>query len=162
MGCQGWIRIAVGSLGVHIDQPHLDGGKRVIELALTSVAIVSEHNLFGTPIHHIGLPVIFTTTGEAKGFKAHVLHGNGASQNHEVSPGDLSTILLLDGPHKASRLVEVSVIRPAIEWLKALLASTCASATVGDSISPRTVPCHPDKEGTVVAIVCWPPVFGIG
>ena len=36
------VRIAVGAFGIHVNQAHLDGGQRIFEVALTTVALVAE------------------------------------------------------------------------------------------------------------------------
>ena len=41
--------------------------------------------------------------------------GRFARENHEVGPGDLPAVFLLDRPQQPWRLVEVRLVRPAIE-----------------------------------------------
>jgi hypothetical protein len=36
------IGLAVGAFGVHVDQAHLHGGQRVLQLAVAAVALVAE------------------------------------------------------------------------------------------------------------------------
>lgn len=38
----------------------------------------------------------------------------------------------------------------------------CAAAAIGDSVCSGAVPGHTDEEWSVVAVVGWPPVLGIG
>jgi hypothetical protein len=47
--------------------------------------------------------------------------GDVAGEDHQVGPGDLVAVLLLDRPEQAARLVEVAVVRPAVERREALL-----------------------------------------
>ncbi len=70
-------------------------------------------------------------------------------------------ILLLHWPQQASRLVEVAVIRPAVEWLKTLLTAICSAAPIQGAVSTGAVPGHPDEERSVIAKISGPPVLRI-
>jgi len=39
---QRWIRVAVGAFGVHVNEAHLYGGERFLEIAVARVALVSQ------------------------------------------------------------------------------------------------------------------------
>ena len=42
--CRGdWIRLAVGSFRIHIDQAHLNRAERILELTVAAVALVASH-----------------------------------------------------------------------------------------------------------------------
>ena len=71
-------------------------------------------------------------------------------------------ILLLDRPQQAPCLVQVHVVRPAVERGEALLPAAAAAATILDAIGARAVPCHADEQAAVVAEIGRPPVLGIG
>jgi hypothetical protein len=51
-----------------------------------------------------------------------------AGEDHQVGPGDLVAVFLLDRPQQAARLVEVAVVRPAVERRKALRAPRATAA----------------------------------
>ena len=74
----------------------------------------------------------------------------------------LLAVLLLDRPQQAPRLVEIAVVRPAVERGEALLAAVGAAAAVGGAIGARRVPGHADEERAVVAIIGRPPRLAVG
>ena len=121
------------------------------------VTLVGEHLGFGTPVHPLGLPVVSAATGKAECLETHVFHGDITCQHHEICPGNLVAVFLLDGPKQASRLVEVAIIRPAVQRLEALLTTVCTAATVRSAIRASTVPSHANKEGAIVAVIRGPP-----
>src|SRR5579871_3111154 len=117
------VRLSVGAFRVHINQSHLHSAERVIELAIAFVAPVAEPFRLRSPVNiFFGLPDIRTAASETKRLESHRLEGDVARENHEVSPRNLAAILLLDGPEQATRLVEVHVVGPAVEWRETLLA----------------------------------------
>ena len=70
--------------------------------------------------------------------------------------------LLLDRPQQPPRLVEVAVVRPAVERSEALLAAVGAAAPVGGAIGARRVPGHADHERAVVPVIGRPPRLAVG
>ena len=162
VGCQGRVGIAVGPLGVNVNQPHLHRGQGVVQLAFAGIPLIRQHDGFGPPVHQIRLPVVRPSAGEAKGFEAHVLHGDGAGQDHEVGPGHLPAVLLFNRPHQPAGLVQVAVVGPTVEGFKALLAAPGAATAVGYPVGTCTVPCHANEERAVMSIVSRPPVLGVG
>ena len=153
------IGIAVGPLGVHVDQAHLHRRQRLLQLPVAAVALVGEELLLGPPVDQIGLPVVRPPAAEAEGLEAHGLQRDVAGQDHQIAPGDLLAVLLLDRPQQAPRLVEVAVVRPAVERLEALLGAAGAAAPVHHPVGPGAVPGHPDEERPVVAVVGRPPLL---
>ena len=151
------IGIAVRAFWIDVDQAHLGCGKRTLEVALAVTALIVEQLLLRPPEHQIGLPCIDTATGKAERLEAHVLHGDIAREDHEIAPRQLAAILLLDRPDEATRLVEVHVIGPGVERLKAQFAAIGTAAAVTAAIGPSAVPGHADEEGAVVPIVRRPP-----
>src|SRR5262249_38767049 len=103
-----------------------------------------------------GLPDVGATAGEAERLKAHRLQRDVAREDHKIGPGDFPPVFLLDRPQQPARLVEVRVIRPAVERREALLAGSRAAAAVGDAVRARAVPCHADEEAPVMAKVGRP------
>jgi hypothetical protein len=68
------VAIAVRAFGVDVDQAHLHGGQRVLEVALAAVAAVGsgwgQPFLLGTPVHVlIGFPGVHAAAAEAEGAK---------------------------------------------------------------------------------------------
>ena len=153
------IRIAVRALGIHVDQAHLHGRQRVLQHPVAAVALVGQPLLLGPPVDQVRLPVVLAPTGEAEGLEAHGLQRDIAGQDHQIGPGDLLTVLLLDRPEQSPRLVEVGVVRPAVERLESLLTAAGAAAPVSHTVGAGAVPGHPDEERSVVAVVGRPPVL---
>ena len=154
------VGVAVRALRVHVDETHLHCRQRVLELAVAGVALVSEPAVLGTPVDVlVGLPDVLPAAGKAERLEAHRLERDVAGQDHQVSPGELAAVLLLDRPEQPARLVEVPVVRPAVERREALLPGAGAAATVADPVGAGAMPRHPDHERAVVAEVGRPPVL---
>ncbi len=126
------------------------------------MALVAQPFGFRAPVGNVCFPVIHAATGKAIGFEAHVFHGNGAGQHHQVGPGDIVAVFLFDRPQQAAGLVQAHVVRPAVERLEALLGATGAAATIMNPVGAGAVPGHADEERAIVAVVRGPPVLGIG
>ena len=156
------IGIAVRSLRIHVDQAHLHRAERILQLAFAAVAFVAKPSPLRPPVEFFRFPDVGAAAAEAKRLKAHRLQCDVAGKNHEVGPGDLPAVLLLDRPQQAARLVQVRVVGPAIERREALLAGAGAAAAVGDAVRARAVPCHADEQAAVVTEVGWPPVLRVG
>src|SRR6202035_2790425 len=78
-----------------------------------------------------------------------------------VGPGNFAAILLLDRPQQAARLVEIRVVRPAVERREALLTGAGAAATVGDAVGPGAMPRHADEQSAIVTEVGGPPLLRV-
>ena len=157
------VGVAVGALGVDIDEPHLDCGEGVLEFAVAGVAAVFQPLFFGAPVDVLlGFPDVGAAAGEAEWFESHRLERDIAREDHQVGPGDFAAVFLFDGPEEAARLVEVGVVGPAVERGEALAAISAAAAAVAGAVGAGAVPCHPDEEWSVVAEVGGPPVLRIG
>ena len=94
--------------------------------------------------------------------KSHRLQRHIAGQDHQVGPGDLAAVLLLDRPQQPAGLVEVGVVGPAVERREAVGARAAAAPAVVDAVGAGAVPRHPDDQRPVVAVVGRPPVLGGG
>jgi hypothetical protein len=117
------IRVAVRAFRVHVDQAHLHGGQRVFEIPVAGVALVAQPLGLGAPVDVLfRLPDVLAPAAEAEGLEAHRLEGAVAGEDHQVGPGDLVAVFLLDRPEQPARLVEVHVVGPAVERRKALVA----------------------------------------
>ena len=140
------IGLAVGALGVHVDQAHLDGGQRVFELPIPAVAIVAEPFALGAPGNVLlRLPDVVPPPGKPERFEAHRLQRDVASQDHQVGPGNPVAVPLFDRPQQPPRLVEVRVVGPAVERGEPLGAVARPPTAVADSVGARAVPCHPNE-----------------
>ena len=157
------VRLAVRAFRVHIDQPHLHGRERVLELPVAAVALVAKPFGFGAPIDILfRLPDVFAAAAEAEGLEAHRLQSAVAGEDHQVGPGDLPAVFLLDRPEQTARLVEEHVVGPAVDRRKALVAGPSAAAAVAHAVGACAVPRHADHERPVVTVVGRPPVLRVG
>ena len=156
------IRVAVRPFRIHVDQAHLHGGERILKIAVARVAFVRQPLAFGAPVDGLfGLPHIFASAAETERLEAHRLEGDVARENQQVGPGDFPAVFLLDRPQQPARLVEVRVVRPAIDRCEALLAGSGAAAAIADAVRACAVPRHPDEQRPVVAKVGRPPVLRV-
>ena len=156
------IRLAVRPFRIHVDQAHLHGGERIGEVTVAAVALVGQPLALGAPVDVVvRLPDVRPSAGEPERLEAHRLQGDVAGENHQVGPGDFPAVLLLDRPEQAARLVEVHVVRPAVERREALHARTRTAATVADAVRTGAVPGHPDEQRAVMAEVRRPPVLRV-
>ncbi len=150
-----------GPFRIHVNQSHLHGAERIVEFTIAFVALVPAQPLvLGSPVDVLfRLPYIRAPAAETERLEAHRLESDVAGENHEVGPGDFPAIFLLDGPEQPARLVEVHVVRPAVEGRKTLLARPCPAAAIADAVGACAVPRHTNKKPAVVAEVGWPPVL---
>ena len=82
-----------------------------------------------------------------------------SSEDHQVGPGQLVAVFLLNRPEQSSGLVEVCIVWPTIQGSKALRSLASATASVANAVGTCAVPRHADEERTVVPVVSWPPVL---
>ena len=164
LGSRDWIGDKVRALRVHVDQAHVGGAERLGQLAIAGKALLRSHPfVFESPVDvHVRLPDVRTSAREPEGLEPHRLESDVAGQNHQVGPGDLLPVLLLDRPQQAASSVEVDVVRPAIKRSETLLASAAAFATVAGAVGSRAVPCHANEKRAVVTEVRRPPVLRVG
>ena len=154
------IGLAVRALRVDVDQAHLGGAERLLQVAVAAVAPVGEPDVLRAPVDVLfGLPDVDAAAGEAEGLEAHRLERDVAGEDHQVGPGEAPAVLLLDRPEQAAGLVEVGVVGPGVERREALLAGPGAAAAVGGAVGAGAVPGHPDDQRAVMAEVGGPPVL---
>ena len=135
------IRVAVRALRIHINEAHLHGGQRFFQLTVSVVALVAQPGGFRTPEDIVvWFPCIDSAAAEAEGRQPHRFESDIAGEDNKVTPGDIAAVLLLDRPHQPASLVEVRIVRPAVQWCKTLLGSTGAPTTVVDAVRARSVP----------------------
>ena len=156
------VRIAVRALRVDVDQPHLNGAERILEIPDAGVALVPQPLVLGAPVDLVRLPDVRTPAGEPEGLEPHRFQRDVAREDHEVGPRDLPAILLLDRPEQSARLVEAHVVGPAVQRREALLAGPGAAAAVADAVRAGGVPGHANEQRSVVAEVRRPPVLRVG
>src|SRR5438093_2242279 len=89
---------------------------------VAGVALVAEPRALSAPVDLLGFPDIRASAAEPERLESHRLQGTVPGEDHQVGPGDLPAVLLLDRPEQPPRLVEVSVVRPAVEGRKPLQA----------------------------------------
>jgi hypothetical protein len=156
------VGLAHRALGVDVDQAHGDGAEVAlveVERRVGAVALVAEPGVLGTPEDLGRLPGVLAAEGEAEGLQAHVVVRDVAGEHEQVGPRQRAAVLLLHGQQQAAGLVEVGVVRPAVQRGEALLALAAAAASVGDAVRPGRVPRHADEQAAVVAPVGRPPVL---
>ena len=107
----------------------------------------------------IRLPDVLATAAETKCFESHAFKSDVASQDHQIGPRNLATILLFDRPEQVTRLVQTDIIRPTVERREALLTSSCAAAAVPGAVCASAVPRHANEQRTVVSEVGRPPIL---
>src|SRR5690606_7407509 len=144
-----------------VDKTHLHRAKRLRELSLAAIAFVAEPRSFRAPEEFFRLPHILAAAGETERLEAHRLERRVAGQNHQIGPGNLAAVFLLDRPQEPARLVEVRVVGPRVQRREALLSRAGAAATVGYAIGARAVPGHADHQAAIVAEIGRPPVLRV-
>ena len=160
VSCRKRVRVAVWAHGVHVDQTHLNGAKRLLQISFSLVALVVRQPLpLGAPVDAFRFPAIDAATGEAERLEAHRFHGNGSRKNHQVAPRNPVSVLLLDRPEQPLRLVEVGVVGPAIQGCEALHGAVSAAAAVAHSIGAGAVPGHANEKRAIVTKVRRPPIL---
>src|SRR5216684_671673 len=98
--CRGyWVRLSIRAFRIHIDQAHLHSSERILKITVAAVALVRQPLALRPPENVLfGLPDVRAPAAKTERLKAHRLEGNVACENHEVGPGNLAPILLLDRP----------------------------------------------------------------
>ena len=127
------VTVSIGALGVDVDEAHVGGGKRLLQVTgagskvcaavVADVIALGHESCLGAPEDAlIRLPRVGPTGAKAKNREAHLLERRVTGQEDQVGPREGFAILLLDGPQQAPCLVEIGVVGPAVERSKALLA----------------------------------------
>ena len=162
------IGLAIHAFRIDVDQAHHHRGQGIFQVALAGItgafaAAGRQPLLLGTPVDVLfRMPDVLAAKGETVGLQPHGFIGDIAGEDDQVRPTELVAVLFLDGPQQPARLVQVGVIRPAIDGGEALIARTGATATVGDAIGARGMPGHADHQTAIVTPVGWPPVLAVG
>src|SRR5690606_35268069 len=125
--------------------------------------VAAQPGLLAAPVHvQVRFPGVLAAGTEAEGAESGMLEGDVAGQDHQVGPGDLLPVLLLDRPQQAAGLVQADVVGPGVERGEALLATAAAATAVTDAVGAGAVPGHADHQALVAAEVGRPPVLRIG
>jgi hypothetical protein len=69
------IRVADRSFRIHVDRAHLNSGVRIVELPLTTIALVIEPRALGPTVDLLGFPDILAPAAEAERLESHRLQG---------------------------------------------------------------------------------------
>jgi hypothetical protein len=159
------VGVTARTLRVDVDEPHLHRCERVLE-SLARILVdpgLAQPLLFGAPEDVLlRLPAVDPAAAEAEHRPAHGFDRHVAREDHQVCPRELAAVLLLDRPEQAPCLVEVCIVRPAVERRETLPAGGGAAAPVTGAVGARAVPCHADEEGPVMSVVGWPPGLAVG
>ena len=154
------IGFTVGPLRIHVDQAHLNGAVRFLELPVVVVTLGPEPLDLRPPVNvRFRLPDVLTPTGETERLEPHRLQGTVAGEDHQIGPREFPAVLLLDRPKQPPGLVEARIVGPAVEGREALRAGGRAAPAVGDAVRAGAVPRHPNEERPVMAVVGRPPVL---
>ena len=153
------VGVAARTLGVHVDEAHLDRAQRLGKVALAAVPLVAQPGVLRPPEDLLRLPDVLTPEAEAERLEPHVLQRDVSGQDEQVCPRDRLAVLLLDRPQQPAGLVEVAVVGPAVERGEPLVAGAGAAAAVVDPVGAGRVPAQPDHQAAVVAEVGRPPVL---
>src|SRR6516225_9234082 len=130
-------------------------------LPLAAVPFVAEPGVLGSPVEILlRLPDVLAPAAEPEGGEAHRLERTVAREDDQVGPREPASVLLLDRPQQAASLVQVPVVRPAVEGGEALCPRARASPTVVDAVGAGAVPRHADEQRPVVTEVGGPPLLG--
>src|SRR4029077_6558502 len=156
------IRLAVRPFRIYVDQAHLHGAEGFLKLAVAGVALVAQPLAFRAPVDFFGLPDVRAATAKTECLEAHGLQSDVSCKNYQVGPGDLAAVLLLDRPQQAASLVQVHVVRPAVQGSESLLAGAGAAPPVVYAVRARAVPRHANKQPAVVPEVGRPPILRVG
>src|SRR6202047_116230 len=141
------IRLSIRPFRIHVNQAHLHRAERILEVTIPGVTLIRQPRALRSPINFLfGLPDVRAPAAKPERLTAHRLERDVARENHEVGPGDFPAILLLDWPQQPARLVQVHVVRPAIERREALLPGSGPAAAVADAVRASAVPRHTNEE----------------
>ena len=154
------VRVAIRAFGVHVDEAHLHRAEGICEHPVPAVALVAEPRVLRPPVDVLfGLPHVLAPTAETKSLEAHRLQGAVPGEDHQVGPGELSAVLLLDGPKQAARLVKAGVVGPAVEGGETLRTRPGTSPAVVDAVRAGAVPRHTDDKRAIVTEISRPPIL---
>ena len=157
------VGLALRALGVDVDQAHGDGG----EVALLEVERGRRRRSArrrarcppGPQKTSWGCQVSSRPKAKPNVFRPMSSWATLPASTSRSAQESVAAVLLLDRQQQAAGLVQVGVVRPAVERGEALRALAAATAAVGDAVGAGRVPRHADEQRAVVAPVGRPPVL---
>mmetsp|Transcript_7768 Transcript_7768/g.8878 ORF Transcript_7768/g.8878 Transcript_7768/m.8878 type:complete len:269 (-) Transcript_7768:291-1097(-) len=106
--------VTIRPLWVHVDETHLHGSQRLLQRRFVTftagklgvVPLVRHPHGFWPPVHvSFGFPNVLAPSSKAKRLEAHRFDRAVASKDHQIGPGELFAVLLLDWPQQSACLV---------------------------------------------------------
>ena len=83
------VGIAVGAFRIDVDEAHLDGAQRGLELPVAGIARIPEPLDLGAPVDVLlGLPDVLAPAGETERPEPHRFQRAVAGEDHEIGPRD--------------------------------------------------------------------------
>jgi hypothetical protein len=80
------VRVAVRTLRVDVNQPHLNGAERIFEIPFARVPLVTQPLVLGAPVDLFRFPDVRTPAAEAEGLEPHRFQRDVAREDQEVGP----------------------------------------------------------------------------
>ena len=158
------VGVAVGPLGVHVDEAHLHRAERVGELA---VAAGSARRRARCPPAPSRCPPRAPTrprgrrrtrTSRSPSTPGRTLPARIIRSAHEI----LRPYFCLTGQSRRRALSRLALSGQLLSGAKRCVPDAGAAAAVVDAVGAGAVPRHPDEERPVVAVVGRPPVLRVG
>src|SRR5262245_40764134 len=69
--CRDRVRLAVWPLRIDVNEAHLDGSERILQLTLAAIPFIAEPRSLRTPIKLLRLPCVLTSAAKTEGLEAH-------------------------------------------------------------------------------------------
>src|SRR4029078_1461973 len=113
---------------------------------IAAVALVTEPGRFRAPVDLLRFPAILAAAGEAERLESHRLERDVAGEDHQIRPRQLASVLLLDRPEQAARLVNIGIVGPAAQRREPQHAGSGAAAAVMNAVGAGAVPGHADEQ----------------
>ena len=88
--CSARVRVAVRPLWVHVNQAHVVGTERSLEVSVGVVALIVEPRRLVAPVRLVRLPDVRASEGKTKGLESHRLQRAVAGEDEQVGPGELA------------------------------------------------------------------------
>ena len=98
-----WVRVAVRTFGVDVDEAHLHRAQGIGEFAVTAIALVAQPGGLGSPVRALfGLPDVHSSPSESERREPHRLQSAVAREDHQVRPRDPLSGQLLSGANRCA------------------------------------------------------------
>src|SRR6185369_14771181 len=123
-------RVSARPFRIDVDQAHLDRRERAVEVLEPAILIDARLNALVDPLVLIApvdvllrLVDVWAAASEAEHRPSHGFDGDVPGEDEQIGPADRLSIFLLDRPQQAASLVEVAIVRPAVQRSKTLLTA---------------------------------------